>query len=252
MSSIRILDIRAYMSWNITANDQAENQSVGKDISMIKAVFLDYTGTMVKEDEPYTRELLKYFLTHSSFKSPSEILGVVWGKIKEFEADSFGDNFIKNHEKVSGILEYCKENYGLKGDFDYIHETWQKVWIYAPLYKDVKPFFERCKLPIYVLSNDDLCYLEESMKIKGLKPAGIISAETARACKPNKLIFEKALELAGVKPEEVTFVGDSVKSDIEPALSLGINPVLIVRGEDKKTGGCPEGVKVIGTLDEIL
>ena len=219
---------------------------------MIKAIFLDYTGTMVKEDEPYTRELLKYFLTHSNFKSPAEVLGVVWGKIKEYEAQSVGDNFIKNHEKVSRILEYCKENYGLHGDFEYIHETWQKVWIYAPLYEDVKPFFERSKLPIYVLSNDDICFLEESMKIKDLHPAGIISAETARACKPNRLIFEKAFEVAGVKPEEVMFIGDSVKSDIEPALALGITPVLIVRNPNGEKGTELSNVRVISTLDEIF
>ena len=218
---------------------------------MIKAIFLDYTGTMVKEDEPYTRELLKYFLTHSNFKSPTEVLGVVWGKIKEYEAQSVGDNFIKNHEKVSRILEYCKENYGLQGDFEYIHETWQKVWVYAPLYEDVEPFFERSKLPIYVLSNDDTCFLEESMKIKDLHPAGIVSAETARACKPNRLIFEKAFEMAGVKPEEVMFIGDSIKSDIEPALALGINPVLIVRNPNGEPGKDLSNVRVIRTLDEI-
>ena len=219
---------------------------------MIKAIFLDYTGTMVKEDEPYTRELLKYFLTHSNFKIPTEVLGVVWGKIKEYEAQSVGDNFIKNHEKVSRILEYCKENYGLQGDFEYIHETWQKVWIYAPLYEDVKPFFERSKLPIYVLSNDDTCFLEESMKIKDLHPAGIVSAETARACKPNRLIFEKAFEVADVKPEEVMFIGDSVKSDIEPALALGINPILIVRNLNAEIGTDINKVRVIRTLEEIL
>ena len=223
----------------------------GENKHMIKAIFLDYTGTMVKEDEPYTRELLKYFLTHSNFKNPTEVLGVVWGKIKEYEAKSVGDNFIKNHEKVSRILEYCREKYGLQGNFEYIHETWQKVWIYAPLYEDVKPFFERSKLPIYVLSNDDTCFLEESMKIKDLHPAGIVSAEIAHACKPNRLIFEKAFEMAGVRPEEVMLIGDSVKSDIDPAMNLGIIPVLIVRNANEDPLPVIDGVKVIRTLDEL-
>ena len=33
--------------------------------NMTKAIFLDYTGTMVKEDEPYTRELLACLISHS-------------------------------------------------------------------------------------------------------------------------------------------------------------------------------------------
>jgi len=60
---------------------------------MLKAVFIDYTGTMVREDEPYTRELVRYFASHSELKDPNEILRVVWTKIKEIEAESYGDSF---------------------------------------------------------------------------------------------------------------------------------------------------------------
>ena len=49
-------------------------------MSKIKAIFMDYTGTMVQEDEPYTRELLGYFMKHSDLKDPKEILKVVWGQ----------------------------------------------------------------------------------------------------------------------------------------------------------------------------
>ena len=44
---------------------------------MTKAVFIDYTGTMVMEDEPYTRQLLSYFIAHSDLKDPGEVLNVV-------------------------------------------------------------------------------------------------------------------------------------------------------------------------------
>ncbi|MCR5323277.1 MAG: HAD family hydrolase [Lachnospiraceae bacterium] len=214
---------------------------------MVKAIFIDYTGTMVQEDEPYTRELLGYFIAHSDLKDPREILKVVWDQIKEIEAGCSGDAFMGNDGKVDRILEYCARNHGLRGDFTYIHDVWRKVWVYAPLFDDVKPFFERTELPIYVLSNDDLCYLEDSMRLKCLNPAGIISAETVKACKPNRLIFEKALEVAGVKPEEAVLIGDSVTSDIIPAKSLGITPIYISRKEGKE----PEGVRVISSLDEL-
>lgn len=83
---------------------------------MIKAVFMDYTGTMVKEDEPYTRELVGYFASHSDLKDPNEILKVVWTRIKIIEAKSFGDSFLLNDEKIDLILEYCAREHGLKGD----------------------------------------------------------------------------------------------------------------------------------------
>ena len=49
----------------------------------MKAYFIDYTGTMVQEDEPYTRELLGYFLSHSDLNTPGEALKVVWEQVKE-------------------------------------------------------------------------------------------------------------------------------------------------------------------------
>ena len=214
---------------------------------MIKAIFLDYTGTMVKEDEPYTRELLEYMTKHCNTSDQKLILAKVWGYIKEVEATCYGDGFRLNHYKVDYVLDHLAMDMGFDGDRNYVHEIWEKVWIYASLHDDVKPFFERCSLPIYILSNDDLRYLEESMAIKGLKPEGIISAECARACKPSKEIYEYALKTAGVSPEEVIFIGDSVTSDIIPALEVGITPVYIARKEAK----VPEGVQVIHSLDEI-
>ena len=213
----------------------------------MKAYFIDYTGTMVQEDEPYTRELLGYFLSHSDLNTPGEALKVVWEQVKEIEALSYGDAFIKNDEKVDRILEYCAQHYGLDGDFGYIHEIWRKIWIYAPLFDDVKPFFERSEYPVYVLSNDDLDCLEESMKIKDLHPAGIVSAEMARACKPHRAIFEKALEMAGIDPADAVHIGDSMISDVEAAVSVGITPIYLSRKEKKQI----EGVRVIRSLNEL-
>ncbi len=213
----------------------------------IKAVFIDYTGTMVKEDEPYTMELLKYFLTHSDLSEPDKALAAVWGKIKEIEESCVGETFIGKDEMVERILAWCVREHGLKGDLEYMHEIWRKTWVYAPLFDDVKPFFDRCRLPIYVITNDDLCYIEESFKDKDIHPAGIVAAEMVRACKPHPQIFCKALEMAGVKPDEAIHIGDSMTSDVEAAKAVGITPVYLSRKRDVVV----DGVKVIRSLDEL-
>ena len=214
---------------------------------MVKAVFIDYTGTLVQEDEPYTRKLIAYFMEHSDVKDPRQILSFVWSKVKAIEAESYGPNFAKIDERTDRILAACVEQCGLRGDLAYMHEIWSKIWVHAPLFDDVKTFFERCKVPIYVLSNDDSCYLEESFRLKGLRPAGIISAETAQACKPHLDIFRKALEVAGVSADEVVHIGDSITSDVEPAKQLGITPIYLSRGRDVQL----DGVRVIRSLDEL-
>ena len=196
---------------------------------MLKAIFLDYTGTMVREDDPYTYALLQHFLKNSDLKDPKEALAAVWGLIKKIEWEAYKDSFIKKDEMVDRILSYCQEYYHLTGDPEQLHEIWRNSWIHAPLFDDVKPFFERCRLPIYIVTNDDLCYVEASMKEKGLAPAGIISAESVKACKPHVEILKEALRVAGVKPGEALLIGDSESSDVNCARQAGITPVLLDR-----------------------
>lgn len=214
----------------------------------MKAVFLDYTGTMVREDDPYTRELLGYFLSHSDLKRPEDALAAVWGKLKEYEDQCTGERFIKKDEMADRILAWCVENCGLKGDLAYMHDTWRKIWIHAPLFEDVKPFFDRVGCPVYVVTNDDLCYIEESLKEKGLRPAGIAAAEMVRACKPHREIFDLALSMAGVPAEDVIHIGDSMTSDVKAAQAAGITPVYLSRTKDVKI----EGVRVIRSLLEMI
>ena len=55
------------------------------------------------------------------------------------------------------------------------------------------------------------------------------SAELGIA-KPDKLIFEKALELAGCQPSDSAMVGDRLDNDISPAKKLGMKTVWIRKG----------------------
>ena len=55
------------------------------------------------------------------------------------------------------------------------------------------------------------------------------SAELGVA-KPNKLIFERAFELAGCQPQNSVMVGDRLDNDIAPAKSLGMRTVWIRKG----------------------
>ena len=68
------------------------------------------------------------------------------------------------------ILAVCVREYGLKGDLEYMHDLWRNSWIHAPLFDDVKPFFAVCPYPVYVVTNDDLCYIRASLQEKELVP----------------------------------------------------------------------------------
>lgn len=60
----------------------------------------------------------------------------------------------------------------------------------------------------------------------------LVVSETEKIRKPDVKFYERAVEVLGVKPEEIIYIGDSLKLDIEPALSVGMKPYLIDRNND--------------------
>ena len=58
---------------------------------------------------------------------------------------------------------------------------------------------------------------------------GSVSSAAAGARKPDPAIFEPALELAGVGPDEALHVGDTRREDVEGARAAGIRSLLIDR-----------------------
>ena len=215
---------------------------------MIKAIFLDFSGTMVHEDDPYIMQLMRYFLTSSDLNTPEKVLTTVWGMLKKLEWDCFQDTFIKKDAMVDRILADCVREYHLTADLSAMHTAWRNSWLRTPLFDDVRPFVEHCPLPVYVVTNNDLSYTEQNLAEKGLSVAGIVSSEMALACKPHPEILLEALRIAGVKPEKAVLIGDSEKSDIPCAGAAGITPVLLDR-EGRIDGSRP--YRVIHSLTDF-
>lgn len=215
---------------------------------MIKAVFLDYTGTIIEEGGPDGMEMLKRCWKNSDIESMEAMLAYWWKLIKAYEAVSYKESYITEDEIVDRALAECAEKIHLKENFAELHRLCQRFWMYAPAFPDTKEFFDKCSVPIFVISNNGLSYVEEGMRDKDLHPAGIICGDMVRAYKPHEEIFLKALEVSGLNAEEVIHIGDSVTSDVAGAVRAGITPVLLNRQGDKSC----EGVTVIHSLTEAL
>lgn len=72
--------------------------------------------------------------------------------------------------------------------------------------------------------------MEQALRHNGLSPAGVVSADTVRAYKPHREVFDEALRLSGCAPDEAVHIGDSYATDVVGARSAGIRPVLLLRG----------------------
>lgn len=215
---------------------------------MLKAVFVDYTGTIVKEVGPDIQEVISRTYRNSDIESPQAMVSYWWKLLNEYEEKSCGSSYISEDDIVDELLNICERELHLEENMEELHAAFQRFWMYAPAYEDTKEFFENCPLPVYIISNNAGKYIEESMKDKGLHPAGIISSDMARAYKPHRAVFEKALEVSGCRADEVIHIGDSVSSDVEGAVAAGIRPVLI----DREGTKAAEGVLAVKSLTEVL
>jgi putative hydrolase of the HAD superfamily len=101
------------------------------------------------------------------------------------------------------------------------------------LFDDVVPVLDRLSgagLKLGVVSNFEewLERLLEQLGVRSYFEVRVISGVEGFE-KPDPRIFQLAMERAGVLPAQSVYVGDNPELDVEPALALGMFPVLIDR-----------------------
>lgn len=99
-----------------------------------------------------------------------------------------------------------------------------------PAYPDVVPALQSLArtFGIGIISNKEDALIEET--VRGLEiPCEVITAEQARAYKPDHRLFTYAYQRLGVAAEEVLHVAAGYATDIVPAFELGLACVWINR-----------------------
>ena len=217
------------------------------DKGMIKAILMDYTGTILQQTGPEIEKMIYRVTKYSDFASVNEAMKFWFTNLEKYERDCVDEKFLTQDELCLTLLKICQEKYNLKDDIEFLHQLNQGLWKNGPFYDDVVPFFSACKLPIYIITNNGITYAEENFRKNNVNPAGIISAEDVRAYKPHPAIFCCALKKASCNADEVVHIGDSYSADYLGARKCGIRSVLIDRN-GKDTHDC----KKITDLRDIL
>lgn len=215
---------------------------------MIKAVFLDYTGTILQLRGNDFDEMVSTFTQHSTIKDPDEVVRWYFDHLRAVERDCYQDTFLSEDELIMKLLDQAEAEIKLKADHSQLHTCMQNYWMYAPLFSDVQGFFDLVKLPVYILMDNSGDYAKVCLRRNGLHANGIISGEDVKAYKPRREIYEKALQLAGCRPEEVIHVGDDLEGDVEGAKNAGITPILLDRKSEHMDVDC----RRVRSLPEIL
>lgn len=102
-------------------------------------------------------------------------------------------------------------------------------------------------LPMGIISNFNSSLKEKLNHFFGSIFETVIVSEEVGIAKPSLDFYAKAIEKISVVPENILYIGDSLKLDIEPAVKLGMKTLLIDRGNN-----FPNSKYAINDLNEIL
>lgn len=138
----------------------------------------------------------------------------------------------------NGAVELYRQN--KKGDLEIAKKLGVQLppWntAYEILYKGVPESLDRLskKYKIGIIANQPLGTKSRLEKHKILQYIDLIIASAEEGVsKPDKRIFQIALEKSGCNPENSVMIGDRVDNDIIPAKALGMHTIWVKQGFGK-------------------
>jgi 2-haloalkanoic acid dehalogenase type II len=98
----------------------------------------------------------------------------------------------------------------------------------------LRRIIKRCR--IVIISNTDNDILRESIQQIGVPFHGTVTAEDAKVYKPSPQIFQYALKVLGVEPQEILHAAFGFQYDIIPAQAADMRTVWINRKGENRPG----------------
>jgi len=220
---------------------------------IIRAVFLDFYGTVVEEDDKYIGQICSKIADSSSKHVSASEVGYFWQK--DFFAsytNSYGDTFKKQRELQISSLEKTISHFQSSGD---AKELCSVLFSYGQkpiIFKESKDFIDKVTMPVIIVSNIDNEDIMLAIEEHKIDVDEIITSEDAKSYKPRTEIYKLALDVMGFDASEVIHIGDSWNSDIIGAKDAGIRSIWVnrknkkIRNDAKPVGICNNLLDAIG------
>jgi HAD superfamily hydrolase (TIGR01662 family) len=222
----------------------------------VRAVFFDVDFTLIYpgptfQAEGYQRFCAAYGIQVDPARFIDAVLAASAILDEEQELRYDGDLFVRYTRRIIEVM-------GGTGDaLDACATEIVREWAACQhffLYDDVAPVLQDLGargIKLGLISNSHRCLasFQQHFELHGLIAAAVSSSDHG-FLKPHPSIFEAALRLVGVRPEEAVMVGDSLAHDIEGARRAGMRGVLVRRAQHEGSHGDPD-VPVIRSLMEL-
>lgn len=206
----------------------------------MKYLLLDVAGTILYKPDLFIKidETLRahgYVVAFDKLKYNHKLLSEVI-KFPDRTDIDFYTNFnaellyslgiIPTDDLLSAIFQTCS------------YLPWEK-------FEDTKVLNE-IKIPIGIVSNFNSSLEKKLNAFFGPVFSDIFVSEEIGISKPSVEFYKKALDKINVNPEDILYIGDSFKLDLEPSLALGMNSYIIDRDNF-----FPDNPNTIQSLSEL-
>ncbi len=215
---------------------------------MIKAIFVDFYGTVVHEDGEIIKQITDEIFRQGNAGGPEDIAAYWWRTFQTMCSNSYADHFETQRTIEYRALTETIRQFGASADADRLSARMFAYWRKPPAFAESKDFFEKSPLPVYIVSNIDTDDLRAAIAYHRFQPCGAFTSEDAGAYKPRKELFEYAMKQTGFRAEQIIHIGDSLSSDVNGAKAAGIKPIWIDRSHRK----APLGVAVADNLMQVF
>jgi putative hydrolase of the HAD superfamily len=227
-------------------------------IRLPRAVLLDAMGTLVRLEPPAPRLRLELLERFEVSVTEAEAEHAIAREIEYYRAhldDGRDERCLRDlRRRCAEVLWSALPGAAATPDVEAVVQALLASLTFTA-FDDAPPALSALRelgLRLVVVSNWDVSLPDVLARLELAEMLdGVVTSAAVGARKPRREIFERGLELAGVRPDRAIHVGDSLEDDVAGARAAGIEPVLVSRREGARAGGSAREVTVIRTLREL-
>lgn len=207
---------------------------------MIKYIFFDVAGTLLGKPTLYTiiQKIVQdfgYKVSVNEIKNKHKLLS----EVIQFPDRTDAAFYKKFNSELLYLLGIVPEEVLVDSIFkNCTYLPWQA-------FEDTQ-ILKEINLPMGVISNFNTSLKDKLRQFFGPVFQDVFVSEELGVAKPNIGFYQKALEKIPFAANEVLYIGDSIKLDVEPASKIGFKVLIIDRDNFY-----PNSTNVISSLTEI-
>lgn len=196
---------------------------------MKKTILFDVYGTLISTGNGSVVAAEKILRKNGSILNASAF----YAKWKEIHRHNMRckDGFLTEREIFEADLKQLYAVYDIRGDYKQdvcimLESLYNRV-----VFPETKTALQELSVhyELVIASNTDTEPLLQNFTYNGLQFAQIFTSESLRCYKPDARFYMQIAEALEKKPEELIFIGDSLREDVLAPKELGMGGVLIDR-----------------------